>query len=109
MPEFEAGLGWVSPKIAIVVPSEGAVTVVDALTIAFSEEPVTATVLRDNAARLIVKWTLENARADNGRSFAHFDYRASIAKATGQIELTAGPRTFDTGLRSVGNCVKRVE
>ena len=105
----EAARGWVSPKIAIVLPDDGTVRIIDALTITFADEPVSGTILRDNAARLIVKWSLRNVRADSGRSFAHFDYRASISKKTGRIELTAGPRTFDTGLRGAGTCTKRTE
>ena len=109
MEDPDQGLGWVSPKIAIVLPGDGSVTVVDALTLTFAEDPVLGRILRDNDARFIVKWTLKDVRADTGRSFANFDYRASIAKSTGRIELTAGPRTFDSGLRSVGTCRKRTE
>ncbi|MDG1168790.1 MAG: hypothetical protein P8N14_06295 [Sulfitobacter sp.] len=107
--EPERGQGWISPKIAIVLPAQGEVQVVDALTLAFSPTPVIATILRDDAKRLTLKWSLQNVRADNGRSFAYFDYRASIAKATGRMELTAGPRSFDTGLRGTGLCRKRSE
>lgn len=103
----EQGRGWISPKIAIVLPAKGDVTVIDALTLTFAKGAAKATVLRDNNKRFIVKWTLKNVRADSGRSFAHFDYRVSISKATGKIELTAGPRTFDSGLRSSGTCTKR--
>ena len=109
MEDLDRGLGWVSPRIAIVLPGDGTASVIDALTLTFAEDPVPATIIRDNDARLIVKWSLENARADNGRSFANFDYRASIAKSTGRMELYAGPRTFDTGLRSFGICRKRTE
>lgn len=109
MRDTGSSLGWISPKIAIVLPKDGPVQVIDALTMTFGEDPVPATVLRDNEKRFIVKWTLQDVRADTGRSFANFDYRASIAKSTGQIEVTAGPRTFDSGLRSVGTCQKRTE
>ncbi|WP_353298241.1 hypothetical protein [Sulfitobacter pacificus] len=109
MQDIERGRGWVSPKIAIIVTADGVVTVVDALTLTFATAPVRANVLRDNDKRLIVKWSLQNVRADSGRSFANFDYRASIAKRTGQVELTAGPRTFDAGLRGAGTCVRRTQ
>ena len=109
MEDVDQGKGWVSPRIALVLPGDGTVTVIDALTLTFSEDPVAGTILRDNASRLIVRWSLRNVRADNGRSFANFDYRASIAKPSGRMELTAGPRTFDSGLRSVGTCRKRTE
>ena len=98
-----------SPKIAIVLPGDGTATIIDALTMTFAEDAVPGTILRDNASRLIVKWTLRNVRADSGRSFANFDYRASISKASGRMELTAGPRTFDSGLRSTGTCAERTE
>lgn len=109
MSDADNGRGWVSPKIAIVLPGDGSVTVIDALTLAFFDDPIEGTILRDDDKRLIVKWTLRNVRADSGRSFAYFDYRASLAKQSGRIELTAAPRAFDTGLRSTGSCRKRTE
>lgn len=109
MADPDRGYGWISPKIALVLPGDGTVTIIDALTLTFAQEPVLGRILRDNDSRLIVKWTLDNVRADTGRSFAYFDYRASITKSTGAMELTAGPRTFDTGLRGEGTCRKRTE
>jgi hypothetical protein len=105
----EHSRGWISSKVAVVVPGDGTAKVVDALILQFNKEPIVATVLRDNASRLIVKWTLDNAETDSGTSFANFDYRASISKASGKIELTATPRNFDTGIRSGGTCRKRRE
>lgn len=109
MADTDSSLGWISSKIAIVLPEDGPVQVIDALTLTFEEDAVPVTVLRDNAQRFIVKWTLQDVRADTGRSFANFDYRASLNKRTGQIEVTAGPRTFDSSLRGVGTCQKRTE
>jgi hypothetical protein len=109
MADAVSSRGWISPKVAVVVPGDGTVKVVDALILYFNKEPIEATVLRDNEKRLIVKWTLDNAKSDSGTSFANFDYRASIAKGSGKIELTATPRNFDTGMRSGGTCRKRAE
>ncbi len=109
MAETDRGRGWISPKIALVFTADGKVTVIDAITLHFSKTPVIATVLRDNAHRLIVKWTVPRARADSGRSFSHFDYRASIAKASGRIDLTAIPRSYDVGLQGRGVCHKRTK
>ncbi|MEM7519932.1 MAG: hypothetical protein AAF307_02745 [Pseudomonadota bacterium] len=107
MEDTGALLGWVSPKIAIVIPEEGAPVVIDALTLTFAQDPVPITILRDDGVRFIARWSLENVRADSGRSFANFDYRASISQATGRIELTVGPRSTDSGLRGAGSCQKR--
>lgn len=109
MEQSERGRGWISPKIVIILPEQGEVTVVDALTLAFAQDPVRGTILRDNDQRFVVKWTLRNVRADSGRSFAYFDYRASIAKGSGRMALTAGPRTSDSGLRGGGTCVRRTQ
>lgn len=107
MAGVEAGLGWISPKIAIVLKSDGTAQVIDAITITFEKEPVQAKILRNDDTRLIVRWVIENARTDTGKSFNNFGYRASIRKSTGKIELTARPRHFDTGLRSGGSCTTR--
>jgi hypothetical protein len=104
----ERSLGWISPKIALVFAVDGSVKVVDAVVLHFEGGPIEGTVLRNNASRAIVKWTVKGARADNGTSFANFDYRASIAKKTGKMELSAIPREYDLGLRSAGTCNKRV-
>ena len=101
--------GWVSPKIAIVLPGDASVSVVDALTLTFLDAPVPGRILSESDRRLVVKWTLDDVKADSGRSFAHFDYRASISKPSGRIDLMARPRTFETELHSVGNCTKRTE
>jgi hypothetical protein len=101
------GRGWISPTVALVFPGDGSVKVVDAVTLHFNNGPVAGTILRDNAKRLVVKWTVKGAKADSGRSFANFDYRASISKSSGKMELTAIPREFDAGVRSAGKCAKR--
>ena len=104
MRDPERGRGWISPKIALVLPGDGSVRVVDAITLLFANGPTDGTLVRDDAARLIVKWSLPDVRADIGRSFAHFDYRASIAKGTGTLDLTGGPRGDEQGLRGSGTC-----
>ncbi|WP_370402119.1 hypothetical protein [Sulfitobacter sp. JB4-11] len=109
MQYVKQGRGWVSPKIALVFPGDGTVKVVDSVTLHFNEGPLLGTIVRENATRMVVKWSVENAKAENGTSFNNFDYRASIAKRTGAIELTAIPRHYDSGLRSPGTCRKRTQ
>jgi hypothetical protein len=103
----ESGRGWISPRLALVLPGDGSVTVIDAITMTFSDVPVLGRILRDDARRLIVKWTVTGARTDRGRSFAHFDYRASVSKRSGRIALTAIPRAFDSGVHGTGACARR--
>ena len=107
MSDVAQGNGWVSPKIAFVMAEDGTVQVVDAVTLHFTKGAVAGTILRDNGTRLIVKWTVKGARSRNGISIANFDYRASLAKRSGKIELSAGPRAFGARLRSAGTCTKR--
>ena len=107
MRNVKQGKGWVSPKIALVLPGDGTVQVIDAVTLHFNDGPLEGTIVRENDRRLVVKWSIENAKADNGKSFSNFDYRASISKTNGNIELTAIPRQFAAGLRSPGTCRKR--
>lgn len=109
MTDIARGRGWISPKIAVVLPGDGTVKIVDSVILSFRRGALKGTLLRDSPSRLIVKWTVRDVRAENGRSFAHFDYRASISKASGVIDLTASPREFDTGLRSLGKCSRRTE
>lgn len=99
--------GWISSKLAVVVPGDGTVQVVDGVILHFNGAPLAAEVLRDNGQRLILKWSIENARAKSGKSFANLDYRVSIAKSSGAIEMHTMPRNYDAGMRSGGTCVKR--
>ena len=107
MAYVKQGKGWVSPKIAFVLPGDGSVKVVDAVTLHFNKEPLLGTIVRENDKRLVIKWTIDNAKADSGKTFNNFQYRASISKASGGIELTLQPGHYDSGLRSPGSCRKR--
>ena len=101
--------GWISPKIAVVFPKDGTVRVVDAITLYFVKDAVQGRILQDNDARVVVRWSIPRARTDTGVSFNAFDYRASIAKRTGRIDVTAKPRSYDTGVTSRGTCVRRTQ
>ncbi|MGC1496514.1 MAG: hypothetical protein WA790_11960 [Sulfitobacter sp.] len=105
--DHERARGWISPKIAIIFPDEDTVQIVDALTLTFVKKPVTGTILRNNAKRLIVKWEIEGMKADNGQSFAGVNYRASISKATGAVDIKTIPNGYDKGLSGQGSCKKR--
>ena len=109
MNRVEQGRGWISGKIALILPGDGTVKIVDAVILHINKVAIQGTILRDTPRRLIVKWTVKGAKANNGLSFANFDYRASLAKSSGKIELTAMPREFDSGLRSTGSCRKRTQ
>lgn len=103
----ERANGWISPKIAIILPGDNTVKIVDAITLTFAKEPVAGNILRDNAKRLVVKWTVEGVKADSGASFAGVNYRASLSKSTGKIEVSTIPKGYDTGLRAAGVCKSR--
>jgi hypothetical protein len=105
--DHEQARGWISPKIAIILPDNASVKVVDALTLSFAKEPVSGTISRNNTKRLIVNWSLKGVKADNGTSFAAVNYRASMSKATGAVSVTTIPAGYDNGLRASGNCKAR--
>ncbi|MEQ6202719.1 hypothetical protein ABMC88_06650 [Sulfitobacter sp. HNIBRBA2951] len=107
MADASRSQGWISPKIALIFAKDGSVKAVDAVILHFAGGPIKGTVLRNNASRAVVKWTVKGAKADNGTSFADFDYRASIGKKSGKVDLTAIPHGYDKGLRSGGSCKKR--
>lgn len=109
MTYVKQGKGWVSPKIAFVLPGDGTVKVVDAVTLHFNKEPLRGTIARENDKRLVITWVINNARTDSGTTFNNLRYRASISKSSGQIELTARPGHYDSGLRSPGSCRKRTQ
>ncbi len=102
--DHERARGWISPKIAIILPGDKSVSVVDAITLTFVKKPVSGTILRNNAKRLIVKWGVKGVKSDDGTSFAGVNYRASISKTTGSIAVSTIPTGYDIGLRAKGAC-----
>lgn len=101
--------GWITPKLAFVVEKQGEVKVVDGVVLHFNKAPLAAKVLRNDGKRMILKWVVTNAKADSGRTFNNFRYRASISKSSGKVEVTAIPAHFDTGVRATGVCKKRTK
>ena len=99
--------GWISEKIALVLPGDGSVKVVDAVTLHENGKPLVGKILRESASHLHIKWTIKDLRTTNGTAFATTDYKAIIVKSTGKIDLTMKPRHFDVGLQSNGSCKKR--
>ncbi len=104
MSDAENSYGWISKVIYIRQFADGSVKVADPVVQHFEGAPIPARVLRDDGNRLIVKWSLKNARADSGVSISDMDYRASITRSGGAIELRTIPRHFDRGIRSGGRC-----
>ncbi|MBM1558315.1 hypothetical protein JQV19_12880 [Sulfitobacter mediterraneus] len=101
--------GWITPKMAFVVEKQGEVKVVDGVVLHFNNAPLETKVLRNDGKRMILRWVVTNAKADSGRTFNNFRYRASISKSSGKVEVTAIPAHFDTGVRATGVCKKRTK
>ncbi|UWR10107.1 hypothetical protein [Sulfitobacter mediterraneus] len=101
--------GWITPKMAFVVEEQGEVKVVDGVVLHFNKAPLATKVLRNDDKRMILRWVVTNAKADSGRTFNNFRYRASISKSSGKVEVTAIPAHFDTGVRATGVCKKRTK
>jgi hypothetical protein len=109
MTDHARSKGWISETIVFSEDESGGVIVADSVILYYDKKPKVAKVLRSNDARLVVKWTLENAETDRGQKIGNFDYRASISKTKGSIQVTAIPRHFDSGLQSNGQCTPRTK
>ncbi|MEP3784059.1 hypothetical protein [Ascidiaceihabitans sp.] len=107
--DYARSKGWIASTIGFVDDGSGAVQVVDPLILHYNKVALQGQVLRNDAKRLIVKWTLSGGEKEGGGTYGDFDYRASISKANGKIQLTAKPRQFDSGLRSGGRCTRRTK
>ncbi|MBM1631561.1 hypothetical protein [Sulfitobacter mediterraneus] len=101
--------GWITPKMAFVVEEQGDVKVVDGVVLHFNNAPLETKVLRNDGKRMILRWVVTNAKADSGRTFNNFRYRASLSKSSGKVEVTAIPAHYDTGVRATGVCKKRTK
>lgn len=103
----ERARGWISPKIAIILPGDETVKILDGITLSVSQQPVEGSILRNTAGRVIVKWVVEGIKADDGTSYAGINYRASIGKSNGAVEVKTIPNGYDKGLRATGVCKAR--
>ncbi|AXI47290.1 hypothetical protein C1J03_15490 [Sulfitobacter sp. SK012] len=108
MVQLKKNGGWISQKVGIIMQGENEVKVVDAVILHFAKEPIEGTVVRNNAKRLIVKWEVRGARG-GGTSLESVDFRASIGKKTGRIQLSALASGFDFGPNGTGKCTPRTQ
>ena len=109
MSNINRGNGWVSPKIAFVLPGDGSVTVVDAVTLHFNGKPLGGKIQRDSNTHTHIRWTIKDARSDNGTAFSKVDYKAVLTKASGRINLTTKARQSASNVQTQGRCAKRTK
>lgn len=102
-------VGWLSDKLAFVVPGDGKIQVIDAVTLNFGISPTTVKVSRNSDTKLVMRLALKGVRDRNGLQVPIFDYTARIDKATLGITLEANPRGFPKNWVGRGSCVKRTK
>jgi hypothetical protein len=107
--EKGARMGWLSDKLAFVVPGDGKIQVIDAVTLNFRVSPLTVKVTRNTDTKLVMRWALKGVRDSNGLQVPTFDYTARINKETLGITLEANPRGFSKNWVGRGSCVKRTK
>lgn len=102
-------IGWLSDRLAFVVPGDGKIQVIDAVTLYFGVSPLTVRVSRNSDTKLVMRWKLKGVRDKKGVPVPTFDYTARIDKATLGITLEARPRGFTENWVGRGSCVKRTK
>lgn len=104
-----SGVEWVSEKLAFVVPGDGEIQVIDAVTLFFKVSPMTVKVSRNSDTKLVMRWSLKGVRDSNGLQVPTFDYTARLNKKTNAITIQANPRDFPKNWVGRGSCVKRAK
>jgi hypothetical protein len=103
------GIGWLSERLVFVVPGDGKIQVIDAVTLNFRIDPVTVKVSRNSDTKLVMRWVLKGIRDANGLQVPTFDYTARLDKKTLGLKLAANPRGFSKNWVGRGRCVKRTK
>ncbi|WP_298913330.1 hypothetical protein [uncultured Roseobacter sp.] len=102
-------LDWISDKVGIVVKPNGQVTVIDAVILYFNKTPMSAKVVRNDAKRLDVRWTIRGAKDDANQRVGYFDYSAQINKKTNKFAIYAKPENYPNRFSGKGKCTPRTE
>jgi hypothetical protein len=102
-------LQWVSDTLAFVVPGDGKILVIDAITLYFKLSPMTAKVSRNTDTKLVMQWVIRGVKDSNGLKVPPIDYTARLNKITNAITIEANPRGFSQNWVGRGSCVKRTK
>ncbi len=99
-------VGWISPKVVVIMQADGSVLVSDSVILWHVEEPIPARA-RTRGDRLIVQWTLSGMVDAAQQIVPKFNYRATIDTADNSIVLRAKPVGFPQGWTGRGSCKLR--
>ncbi len=105
IPQRASGGGYISPKMAILVRSNGAVQVIDALLIRAEESPKTAQVTRNDDKTLAVRWSVRFTNSSQQQ--AKLDYSARLNKKNMSLRVFMRPNNYDGQFNSPGTCKLR--
>lgn len=97
---------WVSPRLVVIVPENGAVSVIDGAILHFKGKPIPAR-LRDTKNKLKVRWSLQSIKDSRNTNIPNFAYSAQISKSTNKVRVTAKALGFDQIWSGSGNCTLR--
>lgn len=88
--QAQHALGWVSPKMSVVVQDSGQVVVADGPTLHFLGGPAAAQATR-RGDNLRLTWNIANAKDDRGQYVPTMKYVAVLNTKTMRIDVTARP------------------
>lgn len=105
IPQRASGGGYISPKMAILVRSNGAVQVIDALLIRQEESPKTVQVMRNDNSVLSARWSLRFT--NSSKQQAKLDYSVRLNKANMSVRVFMRPNDYNGQFSSPGKCKLR--
>ena len=100
-------LGWVKPKTAIIMKSNGQVLVSDELILRYKGQPIPARVSRNTGRVLVVRWSLQGLVDIDKQRMPTMDYSARIDKKTGRIAVHGNPSDSPQKFVGRGSCKTR--
>lgn len=99
-------VGWISPKLAIIVNDSGKVQVIDSVILNFIEEPIDANA-RTNGDRMRLNWTLSGIYDSANQRVPNFAFQAVLNTKTKAVSLKASPVGFPQSWSGKGSCKTR--
>ncbi len=99
-------VGWLSPKVVVVLPDGARPQVYDNVVLNFYGKPIPAKVTRQSDT-LIVRWNLKRAKDSEGQMVGDFAYTARINTKSNKVHLEDNPTQFPNRWTGRGSCKTR--
>lgn len=98
---------WVPVRVGVAILSSRSASVVDSVLTHFGQSPVQASIYRNEARILGVRWRLRFAQDKRGRRAISVDYTLRFNKERNRVSLNINPSQFNNSFYGRGSCARQ--